>query len=160
MTYLKQKQNRCLFLSFGREVGKERVSAGVPRICCQAHVRAWGEDEQTQAMWEPPALGLAALQQVPAGTKCEMKLVGRCYWGGDRHTQNQNQGKVTLKWDSKHGFLSLSPTQTVEGVKVLLRCNFRGKGDRQGHMDQRNQLKNKNKTKKPKYMEAKALQTI
>lgn len=46
------------------------------------------------------------------------------------------------------------------GAKVLLRCNFRGKGDRQGHMDQRNQLKNKNKTKKPKYMEAKALQTI
>lgn len=41
------------------------------------------------------------------------------------------------------------PTQTVEGAKVMLHCNFRGKGDRQGHMDKRDQLKSKTKQKKP-----------
>lgn len=114
----KIKQNRCLFLSVGRAADGGRASVGAAQNCSAARpVSGLGEKmSKTQSIWHPPALGLPVLYQVPAWTK--WNETGRCYWGGDRHTQNQK--KARLQWNEFSNIVSSPQLKLWRGKGAVM----------------------------------------
>lgn len=118
--FFKIKQNRRLFLLVGRAVDGGGVRVGSSQSAARPAVGLEEKMSQTQSISHPPALGL------PAWTKCEMKPVGRCYWGGDRHTQNQR--KARLQWNEISNTVSSPLLKLWRGQRCCYLVTSEGKG--------------------------------
>lgn len=137
--FLKNKTN--LSLSFGREVGKEGVSTGAPRICLRSTLGLGEKMSKIQSIWHPPALGPPSTQPSPwTDKRMDVTVTKETDTPRTKTKARPEWSEISNRGSSPQGNCGVGKG----AVLLLLQREW-------GHRDTRiKEIKKQNKTRNPK----------